>query len=155
MSLLERDPNAPDAWLGEMPITSRYTAGVAGEKFLRALKDEGKILGSTCDRCGITYVPARQFCERCMDELDETVDVGTVGEVHTFTLLFENLDGSQREEPEVIAFISLGDGGLVHKLNDIDLDDLDIGLLVEAVFKPEAERQGSILDIAHFRPVPF
>ena len=154
MSLLERDPNAPDAWLGEMPITSRYTAGVAGEKFLRALKDEGKILGSTCDRCGITYVPARQFCERCMDELDETVDVGTVGEVHTFTLLFENLDGSQREEPEVIAFISLGDGGLVHKLNDIDLDDLDIGLLVEAVFKPEAERQGSILDIAHFRPVP-
>ena len=155
MSLLERDPNAPDAWLGEMPITSRYTAGVAGERFLRAIKDEGKILGSLCDRCGITYVPARQFCERCMDELDETVDVGKVGEVHTFTLLFENLDGSQREEPEVIAFISLGDGGLVHKLNDIDLDDLDIGLLVEAVFKPEAERQGSILDIAHFRPVPF
>ena len=153
MSLLERDPNAPDAWLGEMPITSRYTAGLAGETFLRAIKDEGKILGSHCDRCAITYVPARQFCERCMDELDETVDVGTVGEVHTFTLLFENLDGTQREEPEVIAFISLGDGGLVHKLDEINLDDLDIGMLVEAVFKPEAERQGSILDIAYFRPV--
>lgn len=154
MSLLERDPNAPDAWLGEMPITSRYTAGIAGERFLRAIKDEGKILGSPCDRCGITYVPARQFCERCMDELEETVDVGTVGEVHTFTLLFENLDGTQREEPEVIAFISLGDGGLVHKLDEIHLDDLEIGLLVEAVFKPEAERQGSILDITYFRPVP-
>ena len=152
MSLLERDPNAPDAWLGEMPITSRYTAGIAGERFLRAIKDEGKILGSPCDRCGVTYVPARLFCERCMDELDETVDVGMVGEVHTFTPLFENLDGTQREEPEVIAFISLGDGGLVHKLNEIPLDDLDIGMLVEAVFKPEAERQGSILDIAYFRP---
>ena len=152
MSLLERDPNAPDAWLGEMPITSRYTAGVAGERFLRAIKDEGKILGSPCERCGITYVPARHFCERCMDELDETVDVGTVGEVHTFTLLFENLDGTQREEPEVVAFISLGDGGLVHKLDEINLDDLDIGMSVEAVFKPETEREGSILDIAYFRP---
>jgi len=136
-----------------MPITSRYTAGLAGEKFLRALKDEGKILGSHCDRCGITYVPARRFCERCMDELDETVDVGTKGELHTFTLLFENLDGTPREEPEIVAFISLGDGGLVHKLDEVELDDLDIGMPVEAVFKPKAEREGSILDIKYFRPV--
>ncbi len=153
MSLLEKDPNAPEAWLGEMPVTSRYTAGLAGEKFLRAIKDEGKILGSHCDRCGVTYVPARQFCERCMDELDETVDVGTEGEVHTFTLLFENLDGSPREEPEIVAFIRLGDGGLVHKLDEVHLDDLDIGMPVEAVFKPKAEREGSILDIKYFRPV--
>ncbi|HEY45115.1 MAG TPA: Zn-ribbon domain-containing OB-fold protein [Anaerolineae bacterium] len=153
MSLLEKDQNAPEAWLGEMPITSRYTAGLAGEKFLRAIKDEGKILGSHCDRCGITYVPARQFCERCMDELDETVDVGKEGEVHTFTLLFENLDGTPREEPEIVAFISLGDGGLVHRLDEVELDDLDIGMPVEAVFKPKAEREGSILDIKYFRPV--
>lgn len=153
MSLLEKDPNAPEAWLGEMPVTSRYTAGLAGEKFLRAIKDEGKILGSHCDRCGVTYVPARQFCERCMDELNETIDVGTEGEVHTFTLLFENLDGSPREEPEIVAFIRLGDGGLVHKLDEVHLDDLDIGMPVEAVFKPKAEREGSILDIKYFRPV--
>lgn len=152
MSLLERYPNAPGAWLGELPITSRYTAGLAGERFLRAIKDDGKIMGSRCDRCGITYVPARQFCERCLDELDEWLDVGTKGEVYTFTLLFENLDGTAREEPEVVAFIRLGDGGLVHKLDEIHLDDLEIGMLVEAVFKPETERQGSILDIAYFRP---
>ena len=153
MSLLEKDPNAPEAWLGEMPITSRYTAGLAGEKFLRAIKDEGKILGSYCDHCGITYVPARQFCERCMDKLDETVDVGTEGEVHTFTLLFEDLDGTPREEPEIVAFISLGDGGLVHRLDEVELDDLDIGMPVQAVFKPKGEREGSILDIKYFKPV--
>ena len=153
MSLLEKDPTAPEAWYGEMPVTSRYTAGLAGEKFLRAIKDEGKILGSHCDRDGITYVPARQFCERCMDELDETVDVGTQGEVHTFTLLFENLDGTPREEPEIVAFISLGDGGLVNRLDEVELDDLEIGMPVEAVFKPKGEREGSILDIKYFRPV--
>jgi len=153
MSLLEKDPNAPEAWLGEMPITSRYTAGLAGEKFLRAIKDEGKILGSYCDHCGITYVPTRQFCERCMDKLDETVDVDTEGEVHTFTLLFEDLDGTPREEPEIVAFISLGDGGLVHRLDEVELDDLDIGMPVQAVFKSKGEREGSILDIKYFKPV--
>jgi uncharacterized OB-fold protein len=153
MSLLEKDPDAPKVWHGEMPVTSRYTAGLAGEVFLRAIKDEGKFLGSPCDHCGITYVPARQFCERCMSELGETVDVGTQGELHTFTLLFENLDGTPREEPEIVAFISLGDGGLVHRLDEVELDDLDIGMPVEAVFKPKGEREGSILDIKYFRPL--
>ena len=153
MSLLEKDPNAPEAWHGDMPVTSRYTAGLAGEVFLRAIKDEGKILGSPCDHCGITYVPARQFCERCMDELEETIDMGTEGEVHTFTLLFEDLDGTPREEPEIVAFINLGDGGLVHKLDEVELDDLDIGMPVEVVFKPKGEREGSILDIKYFRPI--
>ncbi|NIM95995.1 MAG: DNA-binding protein [Anaerolineales bacterium] len=153
MSLMEGDPKTLRSWLGEMPVTSRYSAGIAGERFLRAIKDEGKILGSNCDRCAVTYVPARQFCERCMDELDDWVDVGTAGEVYTFTLLFKNLDGSPREEPDVIAFIRIGEGGLIHRLDEIELDDLEIGIPVEAVFKPKSEREGSILDIAYFKPV--
>ena len=153
MSLLEKDPDAPKVWHGDMPVTSRYTAGLAGEVFLRSIKDEGKILGSHCDGCGITYVPARQFCERCLDKLEETVDMGIQGDLHTFTLLFEDLDGTPREEPEIVAFISLGDGGLVHRLDEVELDDLDIGMPVEAVFKPKGEREGSILDIKYFKPV--
>ncbi len=153
MSLLKRDTNAPQAWIGDLPITSRYTAGIAGERFFRAIKDDGVIYGSNCERCATTYVPARQFCERCLDQLDDWIDVGTTGEVHTFTLLFENLDGTPREEPEVIAFIQIEDGGFVHRLDEIDLDLLEIGLPVEAVFKPEKKREGSILDIAYFRPV--
>ena len=104
MSLLKRDPNAPQAWIGDLPVTSRYTAGIAGERFFRAIKDEGVIYGSYCDRCATNYVPARLFCERCLDELDEWTDVGTTGEVHTFTLLFENLEGTPRQEPEVITW---------------------------------------------------
>ncbi len=153
MSLLERDPSAPQAWLGEMPVTSRYTSGVAGERFFRALKDEGKILAAICQSCDITYLPARQFCERCMDELNEWVDAGTEGVVYTFTLLFENLDGTARDEPEVVAFVRIGDGGLVHRLDEVELDLLDIGMPVEAVFKPKGEREGSILDIAYFKPI--
>jgi uncharacterized OB-fold protein len=88
-----------------------------------------------------------------MSELGETVNAGTQGTVHTFTLLFEDLDGTPSEEPEIVAFISLGDGGLVHRLDEVELDDLDIGMPVEAVFKPKGEREGSILDIKYFKPV--
>ncbi|OGO16718.1 MAG: hypothetical protein A2Z14_10870 [Chloroflexi bacterium RBG_16_48_8] len=151
--MLERNPQAPNAWLGDLPVTSRYTAGIAGEKFFRAMKDEGKILGTFCENCDITYIPGRIFCERCMAELDHWQDVGTIGEIYTFTLLFENLDGTQREEPLAVAFIRMGDGGLIHQLGEVDLEDISIGMPVEAVFKPKSKRQGSILDIQYFRPL--
>ena len=154
MSLLERHPQAPNTWLGNLPVTSRYTAGIAGEKFFRALKDEGKILGTYCENCDITYVPGRIFCERCMAELEEWHDMGTTGEVFTFTLLFEDLDGTPIEEPIIVALIQIADGGLIHQIGEIDLDELYIGMPVEAVFKPETDRQGSILDIKYFRPIP-
>jgi uncharacterized protein len=73
--------------------------------------------------------------------------------VHTFTLLYQDIDGSIRRSPEIIAFVSLGDGGIVHKLQEIEPDAVVIGMQVEAVFKPKEERQGTILDIAYFRPV--
>jgi uncharacterized OB-fold protein len=153
MSLLNRDHDSPAVWQGDLPVTSRYTFGVAGERFFRALKDEGRILGSYCPKCDFTYVPGRIFCERCLSELDEWLDAGTQGEVHTFTLLYADYDGSLLEQPQIVAMIRIGDGGLVHLLEDIDPQDITIGMTVEAVFKPATERQGSIEDILHFRPV--
>ncbi len=152
MTLNAKNSHIPPAWQDEMPVTSRYTVGLAGERFFRTIKEEGHILGTHCSECDCTYVPAASFCERCMHAVDEWVDVGIRGEVHTFTLLYENYDGSEREDPEIIAFIRLGDGGLVHRLGEIEPDDIAIGMPVEAVFKPQAERQGNILDITHFKP---
>ena len=153
MTLLERNPKAPAAWLGDLPVSSRYTYGLAGERFFRAIKDEGTILGTRCSNCERTYIPAALFCERCMDQLDEWVDVGTTGEVYTFTLMYENYDGSPREDPEIVAFVKLADGGLIHRLDEVDPEDIVIGMQVEAVFKPKAKREGSILDITHFKPI--
>jgi uncharacterized OB-fold protein len=136
-----------------MPVTSRYTFGLAGERFFRAIKEEGRILGTRCHRCQRTYVPATMFCERCLAELDEWVDVGTVGVVHTYTLLHVRPDGTCRETPEVVAFIRLGDGGLLHRLGEVEPDAVAIGMRVQAVFKSAPEREGSILDIVCFRPL--
>ena len=151
MTLLERDPNAPAAWHGNLPVTSRYTYGIAGEKFFRILKDDGSIMGTICPDCSLTYVPARVFCERCLSELTEWVDVGLVGELHTFTVMFVDYEGNPLDEPELVGFVKFGDGGIIHKL-EVEPDQLEIGMKMKAVLKPQSKRTGSILDIEYFKP---
>ena len=153
MSLLESGHTTLSAWQDEMPVTNRYTFGVAGERFFRAIKDEGRILGTHCSKCDRVYVPAAIFCERCLGEIDDWVDVGTVGEIVTFTHLYVDYDGTRLDEPKTVAFIRFGNGGLIHLLVAPEPDQLEIGLQAKAIFKPEGERQGSILDISHFEVI--
>jgi len=156
MSLLERIERLDQviAWHGEIPLQSRYTVGLAGERFFREIMENARLLGTHCSQCDITYVPPRLYCERCFSKLENWVEVKSRGWVHAFTVLHLALDGSPLEQPEVLAFVRLegSDGGLVHRLGEVDPGQVEIGMAVEAVFKDKAEREGSILDIAYFRP---
>jgi uncharacterized OB-fold protein len=152
MTLLHQDPQAPQAWLGDLPVMNRYTYGLAGERFFRTIKEETKIMGTHCPNCDHTYVPAAAFCERCLGKLDEWVDVGTIGDIVTYTFLNVSLDGTPLAKPEIIALIHLGDGGIIHHLGEIEPEQVEIGLLVEPVFLPKSKRVGSILDIKYFKP---
>ncbi len=144
------------AWEGDIPIKNRYSAGIAGERFFREIKDNARFVGTYCEECDLVYVPATMFCERCFAELDAWVEVPSRGMVFTYTILFQDLDEQPLDPPQLLAYVKLDgtDGGLVHYLGDIDPEDVYIGLEVEAVFRDAAERQGSILDVTHFRPVP-
>ena len=75
-------------WDGDMPVRHRYTPGVAGDAFFTALKERGVLLGSRCEHCSYTYVPARLFCERCFAELAADTEVGPGGELVSFTIVF-------------------------------------------------------------------
>ena len=152
MTLLNKDHHTPAIMSGNLPVTSRYSYGLAGERFFRHLKENGSILGTYCPACDHTYVPAAIYCERCMGSLEQWVDMGTMGEIHTFTLLFENYDGTPRDEPEIVAFIQFGNGGIVHRLGEIQPEEVCIGMKVEAVIAPPSKRKGSIQDIIHFQP---
>ncbi len=142
------------AWRGEMPLASRYTAGIAGETFFREIKDNARIVGTRCSNCDLVYVPAAIFCERCFAELDEWVQVSNQGTVFTYTVLYRDLDDQPLDPPAILAYVKLegSTGGLVHYLGEIDPEDVHVGLEVEPLFKDAAEREGSILDIEYFRP---
>lgn len=137
---------------GEIPGEGVYTYGPAGERFFREIKERGRILGTRCSTCSLTYVPARLFCERCFAELGDWVDVGMRGTVHAVTTLYMGLDGAALEKPEPVAFVRIADGGLIARLIEIAPERASIGMEVEAVLKPPSERTGSPLDILGFRP---
>ena len=132
-----------------------YTLGVAGDRFFKEIKENARIMGAKCKKCGLLYVPPRLFCERCFEKLKDWVDVGKKGVVHTYTVAHIDVDGSKLKEPTIWAVIKIDNahGGLVHKLGETDPKNVKIGMSVEAVFKGKRERKGSILDIKYFKPV--
>ena len=157
MALTERLQDTRDVgyWSGEIPLNYIYTYGRAGEVFFRNLKDKGTFLGTRCENCDITYMPPRIYCENCFARLENSyVKLAARGTVHTFTVLYKNLDGSTKARPAIMAMIRLdgSDGGMVHYLGEIDPVDVRFGMKVKAVLKPENERKGSIDDIKYFKP---
>ncbi|MFO7951562.1 MAG: Zn-ribbon domain-containing OB-fold protein [Bacillota bacterium] len=161
MAILERitkniDNRYWDPGVKAFPVKNRYTAGVAGQWFFEELKDNGKIYGSRCKDCEITYVPPRLYCERCFKRLEKEkdwLDVGTEGELYSFTVVHKTKSGEEKEEPSLIAAVKIADGLLVHRLTGIKPEEAEIGMKVVAELKPQAERQGKIKDIKHFKPL--
>lgn len=131
---------------GDLGLHFVYTAGVAGEEFLRALQ-KGKLLASTCDRCSLTYLPPRIFCEECFAEITDRHEVLPAGTVVSATRLWVDADGAARE-PQWVAAIQI-DGTDTALLHRVAADAVAIGDRVEAVWAPK--RTGSILDVQHFR----
>ncbi len=140
--------------VGDMEADYIYTPGVAGDKFFKALRDEGKFLATHCESCNHTYLPPRMYCERCFSELDKWVEAESSGVVDTFTLVNEDRDGEKLTEPVIVAFIRIDktNGGLIHRLGGIDAKSAKIGMKVEAVLKDKAKRTGGLIDIEHFKP---
>jgi uncharacterized OB-fold protein len=141
--------------VGDMEADYIYTPGVAGDKFYRALRDEGKFLATRCEPCNITYLPPRMYCERCFNKLEESwVEAEPTGVVDTFTLVTEDKDGQKLSEPILVAFVRIDktNGGLIHKLGGVDLGSAKVGMKVKAVLKDKKDRVGGLLDIDHFAP---
>jgi len=142
-------------WEGDFPLDYLYTAGVAGERALRELKDNGRWLGTRCQKCEVTYAPARLYCERCLSRLEEWVPVILEGTLASYTVVHRDVDGHLLERPLTFGLIDLTEatGYLIHRLGEIGDGQPTIGVKVEGVLKPPGEREGSINDIRYFRPM--
>ena len=135
---------------GSMMITSKYTAGIAGEEFLQKFKN-GVITGSHCTKCKKSFLPARLFCERCFSRLKGDKVAPEEGTLKTFTEVHLDLDGKRLEKSIFVCFVSFSgfEGGLIHRLNP-NGKKLKIGVKVKPVFVSPQNRKGSILDLSHF-----
>lgn len=135
-------------------VKCRYYAGKIGTRFFQELRDNKKILGIKT-AAGKVYWPPRETCQDTWTHMteDNMVEVGPEGEVVTFTQVHYNEPHIPREAPFIYAVIKLdgADTGITHFLDEVDYEKVKTGMRVKPVF--ENKRQGTILDIKHFKPV--
>lgn len=137
---------------GDVPIYHRYTLGIAGERFFKAMRDRRQLLASPCPKCHDRLLPPKMYCERCFEETsDDWVLLAGPGYIRSFTVLHRSLDEEPLDTPEVVALVSWQGvrGGLVHRLREIAPEAVAIGMAVEPVWAEQ--RVGAMSDISHFR----
>ncbi len=150
MTIKERLTSLRDArrWEDKIPFHYEYTAGVAGESFLRGLID-GKILGARCENCQLTYLPPKMYCTNCFHEITTFRDLGLKGRVAALTEAYRDFAGERVERPYLIGFVTFPDakGGIIQRITG---RRPRIGSRVVARFKPRKSRTGAITDIVSF-----
>jgi len=133
-----------------------WSTGIAMSRFLKELKN-GKIIASTCNKCGRIMVPPRMFCEQCFKPTDGWTYVKDTATINTYSVSFIGGDASRLKEPIIVVVVDL-DGaspgmGILHTMREIDWKKVKFGMKVKAVWKPEKERTGAITDIKYFKPL--
>ena len=154
MPILEKISQPLNArhWTDSIPLEYHYTAGVAGEKFRRELKENGRFLVSKCAKCKKSYVPARMFCPSCFVEIKETHAIDEPGYVYSYTTVNRNRAG-EHAETVTLALIKFEgvEGGIVHRLDDNAADKVVFGMKVVPILKEESGRSGALTDILSFK----
>ena len=116
----------------KIQIPFEYAAGRAASRFLVALRDQRRIMGSECRACGHVSVPLRSFCPACSESELADIELGPEGSLVSWT----GIPGRG-----VFALVALDGavGALLHRLLDPPAG-LAVGQRVRARFadNPEA-----------------
>lgn len=137
----------------DLHLPYHYFAGDCRALYLRALKDK-KILGSKCSKTGKVFVPPMLNSPESFEPCNEIVELPHCGIVTTFCVVNVPVYGRDLELPYVVASIALdgADVSMYSLVQECKAADAHMGMRVEAVWKPDGERQGDHTDIRYFRP---
>jgi uncharacterized OB-fold protein len=102
---VELDATTAKGWPGKIPLTYKYTAGVAGTRFYTDLA-AGKITGTYSAALDAVLLPPAEFDEHAMEILDSAKDARAIdpnsGMIESFTVVFEDRSGHPLDEPVTI-----------------------------------------------------
>ena len=111
---------------GKWDFQYTYFAGESASRFFAELGTNRRILGTKCDCCNRVLVPARAFCDACMEKTGEWFEVGPQGTVETFTIITTAFPGLPKP-PIVMAYVTLdgADTAIINLLHGMDLSNID------------------------------
>lgn len=130
-----------------------FTAVGAQAEFLENIA-KGVLIGKRCPECRKVYVPARGNCPRCGIATTESVEVSDRGTVTTFCVVRVPSKNIEIELPYVAAQILLDGADMAFHslLQECAVEDVRMGMRVEAVWAPREEWGPTFENIRYFRP---
>jgi hypothetical protein len=143
-------------WKTDLPYN--YSIGKLSVKFFEVLKKEKKLLGSKCPKCGKVNFPPRGVCAECIVRMtvDDMLEVPSTGTLVGFTVVnypfVDPQTGGMRPFPYGYGLFQLDgvDTYTMHFINEKNVNRMEIGQRVKAVFKDQADMEGNIGDIPYF-----
>lgn len=152
----ERDYNQLLTVTFSSPIPYEWSIGKYGSRFFQEIREKKRFIGIRCPQCEKVYMPPRRLCGPCFKELDALVILPNTGTIMAFSVVnypFIDPDtGVQRPIPYTYGYIKIdgSDSILSHVINETDVNKIEVGMKVRAVFKAEDKIQGNIQDIRYF-----
>jgi uncharacterized protein len=132
-------------------LSYTHALGLTTGRFLKGLGDR-RILGRQCPSCERVLVPPRAFCDRCHVDTGDWVDVGPLGTIEMFTVIYEPFKGLPAP-PYALAYATLdgADTALVGYVKGVDLTDVKravakIAIGTRVVVRFADEPVGTVLD---------
>ena len=131
-----------------------YSAGQSASRFLRAMA-EGKLVGQRCPVDGRVYFPTRGSCpSHGVPIAGDPVELPDKGTIVTYSINRVPSKNIDLELPYAAIQVLLdgADTILMHVLGECDIEELHMGMRVEAVWIPKEEWTTSVRNIRYFRP---
>jgi uncharacterized OB-fold protein len=111
---------------GRWSFDYTYFAGESASRFFHELRENRRIMGTRCPKCERLLVPARAFCDACMERTTDWEEVGPEGTLETFTIITTAFPGLPKP-PIVMAYVTLdgADTALINLVHGEDLSDIE------------------------------
>jgi uncharacterized OB-fold protein len=130
-----------------------YIAGDYRARAMHGLKDK-KFIGSKCSQTGKVFVTPLVNSPESFAPCTEFVALEGRGVVTTFCIVNIPVIGRDLQLPYVAASVALdgADISIFAAIQECAVENVRMGMRVEAVWKPDGERTGSFDDVLYFRP---
>jgi uncharacterized OB-fold protein len=145
-----KDMGAPLEYPDKIEIFYKYAYG-GQSRFFRELRENRRLYGSKCPKCGKVFCPPRQDCNRCYEKM-EWIPLSGEGTVVTCCSVHFSNSSFIKKVPFICALIRL-EGTDFLMISNVEMDDISQakpGMRVRAMFREE--RDGAITDF-YFEPM--
>jgi len=113
--------------------TVSFTAITKTNDFVGYL-EQGKVMGTQCKKCGLTFFPPRADCYQCLSSDVEWFEVGGTGKLLAYSRLQFGPMGFEGDLPYCIAVVDYGKFKVFGRIaKDVPEEEIKIGMDVKTV----------------------